>query len=317
MRGVFLDLDTMAPDDLSLSKLQDSLPDWQFFPTTPPEETAERIRGAQIVVVQKVVIDEYILNQADSLKMICVAATGTNNVDLQAAASRNIPVCNVQGYADGSVPQHVFAMALALVTRLFDYHMDVQKGKWPKSQNFCFLDYPIRELANMTLGLVGTGHLGSTVARIGEGFGMKVLLSERPGKGAQSGRIPFHDLLKQADIISLHCPLNEHTKDLIGEKELAMMKNDAILINTARGGIVNEQALADALRHGIIGAAGIDVVSTEPPVNGNPLLADDIPNLIVTPHVAWGSREARQCVIDQVALNIHGFLNGEPKNVVT
>lgn len=315
MRGVFLDLDTMAPNDLDLKTMETVLPEWRFYNRTVPKQTLERIRGSQVTVVQKAVLDEPILNQADSLRLICVAATGTNNVDLKAAARLNIPVCNVQGYAASAVPQHVFALALTLVTRLFDYNAAVRKGRWPRSKNFCFLDYPIRELAGMTLGIIGFGNLGRTVARIGEGFGMKILVSERPGGVAQPGRVPLIELLAQSDIVTLHCSLTENTKGLIGKKELALMKRDAILINTARGGIVDEKELVDALRSGVIGGAGFDVLSAEPPVNGNPLLSNDIPNLIVTPHVAWGSRQARQCIIDEVVLNIEAFLRGELHNL--
>lgn len=316
MRGVFLDLDTMAPDDLDLSGMETVLPEWQSYSSTAPEQTAERLRDAQVAVVQKVVLDERILSDARSLKLVCVAATGTNNVDLKAAARLNIPVCNVQNYAAGAVPQHVFALALALVTRLFDYHLAVREGRWAKSRNFCFLDYPIRELSGMTLGIIGFGSLGRAVARIGEGFGMKILVSERPGGGPQEGRLPLEEILARSDIVTLHCPLTERTRNMIGAKELALMKRQGILINTARGGLVDEPALADALRKGVIGGAGFDVLSVEPPVAGNPLLSDDIPNLILTPHVAWGSHEARQRVIDEVVLNIRAFLGGECRNRV-
>lgn len=316
MRGVFLDLDTMASADLDLTKMETVLPQWQSYDLTAPEQALERLRGAQIAVVQKAQLDEKVLNKTDALKLICVAATGTNNVDVTTAAKRKIPVCNVRHYAAGAVPQHVFALALALVTRLLDYHSAVREGRWPTSKVFCFLDYPIRELSGMTLGIIGFGNLGRAVARIGEGFGMKILVAERPGGVAQPGRVPLADLLTQSDIVTLHCPLTEHTQDLIGPKELALMKRDAILINAARGGLVDENALADALRNRVIGGAGIDVLSVEPPVAGNPLLSNDIPNLIVTPHVAWGSREARQRIIDEVVLNIQAFLRGEPRNQV-
>jgi glycerate dehydrogenase len=316
MRGVFLDLDTMAPQDLNVRSLETVLPAWQSYHLTTPEQRLERIRGCQVVVVQKVALDAAILHHADALRLICVAATGTNNVDLQAAERRHIPVCNVRHYAMGAVPQHVFALTLSLVTRLFDYHGAVREGRWPQSKHFCLLDYPIRELAGMTLGIIGFGNLGRTVARIGEGFGMNILVSERPGGAAQPGRVPLTALLAQSDVVTLHCPLTEQTKGLIGQQELALMKQDALLINTARGGIVDERALAEALREGVIGGAGCDVLSVEPPVDGNPLLSHDIPNLIVTPHVAWGSRAARQRIIDEVVLNIQAFLRGEPRNQI-
>lgn len=316
MRGVFLDLDTMAPADLDLARLRATLSSWELHPHTAPEQIPERTRDAQVVVVQKAILDEGVLRQTDSLRLICVAATGTNNVDLKASAKLDIPVCNVRGYAGGAVPQHVFALALSLATRLFDYHTAVQEGRWRKSRNFCFLEYPIRELSGMTLGIVGFGDLGRAVARIGEGFGMKVLVWQRPNGEVKHGRVLLAELLRQSDIVTLHCPLTEQTRHLIGEKELAFMKRNAILINTARGGLVDEQALANALRQGIIGGAGFDVLSVEPPTDGNPLLAGDVPNLILTPHVAWGSREARQRILDEVILNILAFLRGEVRNRV-
>lgn len=316
-RGVFLDLNTMAPDDLDLTRLERIVPQWRSYDSTAPGQTLERIDGAEIVVVQKTVLDESVLTNANALKLICVAATGTNNVDLKTAARRKIPVCNVRGYAAGAVPQHVFVLALALVTRLIDYDAAVRAGRWPTSQLFCFLDYPIRELSGMTLGIIGFGNLGRTVARIGEAFGMKVLVAQRPGGDPSPGRLALPQLLAQSDIVTLHCPLTEHTRGLIGANELALMKRDAILINAARGGLVDEAALADALRKGVIGGAGVDVLSAEPPTAGNPLLDKDIPNLIVTPHVAWGSREARQRIIDEVVLNIEAFLRGELRSQVS
>jgi glycerate dehydrogenase len=316
MKGVFLDLDTMAPADLDLAGLEGVLPEMRFYDRTAPEEVAERLRGVEVAVVQKVVLTGDLLKQADALRMICVAAAGTNNVDIKAAAELGIPVSNVRGYASDTVSQHVFALILALATSLCDYHDAVRGGRWQQSANFCFLDYPIRELSGMTLGIVGYGNLGQAVARIAEAFGMRVLVSQRIGGEPQPGRVSLDELLERSDVVTLHCPLTEQTRNLIGREQLARMKNDALLINTARGGLVDEVALVEALHNGVIGGAGFDVLTTEPPVNGNPLLADDIPNLIVTPHVAWGSREARQRVIDECVLNIRAFLAGEARNPV-
>jgi glycerate dehydrogenase len=203
-----------------------------------------------------------------------------------------------------------------LSTRLLDYQQAVRRGHWQACEQFCFLDYPIREIAGKTLGIVGYGGLGQAVARLGEAFGMEVLIAARPGTPPAAERYALAWLLPRVDVLSLHCPLTPETRGLIGVDELALMKRDALLINTARGGIVDELALAHALRSGSIGGAGIDVLTSEPPVAGNPLLAGDIPNLMVTPHVAWASREARQRIVELVAHNISGFLVGYPRNVV-
>jgi glycerate dehydrogenase len=236
-------------------------------------------------------------------------------VDLAAARECGITVSNVRGYCTQSVVQHVFALIFALTTRLCEYRDEVRAGRWQRSRQFCLMDHPIRELAGRTLGIVGFGELGHAVACAAECFGMCVLVAERRGVAAREGRQSFETVLAQSDVLSLHCPLNEHTRGLLGASELALMKPDALLINTARGGIVDEQALADALRAGRLGGAGMDVLGTEPPVSGNPLIALDIPNLIVTPHTAWASREARQRVLDEIAANIHAFRAGTPRNV--
>jgi glycerate dehydrogenase len=189
-------------------------------------------------------------------------------------------------------------------------------GRWQQARQFCLLDYPIRELKGKTLGIIGYGELGQSVAGIAQAFGMKILVAQRPGGAAQADRVPLDTLLPQVDILSLHCPLTPATQGLIGARELALMKHDAVLINTARGGIVDEQALVETLRAGHLGGAGVDVLTEEPPVNGNPLLAADIPNLIVTPHSAWASRETRQRVVHEVVANIRAFLHGAPRSLV-
>lgn len=314
-RAVFLDAATLDRGDIDWSPLE-AVADCERYRTTAPGEVPGRIAGAQVVITNKVVLDAATLARAPELGLVCVAATGTNNVDLQAARGAGIPVCNVRDYGTPSVAQHVFALILALSTRLLDYDRAVRNGAWRGAENFCLLDFPIAELAGKRLGIVGYGVLGSAVARLGEAFGMELLIAQRPGGEPRPGRLPLQALLPEVDVLSLHCPLTEQTRGLIGARELAAMKPSALLINTARGGLVDEQALADALRRGVIAGAGFDVLSTEPPREGNPLLAPDIPNLIVTPHIAWASRESRQRLLAQVAENIRGWSEGRPRHVV-
>ncbi len=317
MLGVFLDRDSLDCGDLDFSGLDRILPDLRYYPATTPDQVAARIAEADVVISNKVVLDATALHGAPRLRLICVAATGLNNIDLAVAKSRGVTVCNCRGYGTAAVVQHVFALLLALVTGLPDYRRAVREGQWQRASQFCLLDFPIRELAGKTLGIIGHGELGRGVARVAEAFGMRVLIAQRPGAvEEQEGRIPLPLLLPQVDVLSLHCPLTLETRGLIGAWELALMRRDAILINTARGGLVDEALLADALRQGALGGAGVDVLSLEPPVAGNPLLASDIPNLIVTPHCAWGSRESRQRLVGQLAENIAGFLNGALVRVV-
>ena len=312
MRTVFLDFASLFPADLDESALHAALPELVLYQATPEESVAERIRDAEAVITNKVVLTADLLAASPRLKLILIAATGTDNVDLQAAARLGITVCNCQGYGTASVAQHALALMLALAIRLPAYQRAVAAGDWNRSPHFCLMDYPIMELAGKRLGIVGYGELGQTVARLAQALGMQVLLAARPGAEAAPGRLPLAELLPQVDVLSLHCPLTEATRGLIGVKELAAMPRHSLLINTARGGLVEEAALAQALRDGIIAGAGVDVLSEEPPVNGNPLLATDLPNLIVTPHSAWGSREARQRMLEQIAENARGYLEGKP-----
>ena len=317
MLGVFLDRDSLDRNDLDFSGLDRVLPNWRYYPATAPAEVAARIEEAEVVISNKVALDAAAIRQASRLKLIGVAATGVNNVDLPAAIARGITVCNCRGYGTPAVVQHVFALLLALYTRWPDYQQAARDGRWQRASQFCLLDFPIRELAGKTLGIIGYGELGQGVARVAEAFGMRVLVAERPGAvDATEERVPLPILLPQVDVLSLHCPLTPETRGLIGAWELALMRRDAILINTARGGLVDEALLADALRRGALGGAGVDVLSLEPPVDGNPLLAPDIPNLIVTPHCAWGSRESRQRLVGQLAENIQSWLDGAPVRVV-
>lgn len=245
-----------------------------------------------------------------------ISATGTNNIDLAAARERGIVVANCHGYGTPSVAQHTLALLLALATRLPDYQQAVRSGRWQQSSQFCLLDFPIVELEGKTLGLLGHGELGGAVARLAEAFGMRVLLGQLPGRPARADRLPLGELLPRVDALTLHCPLTEDTRGMLGAAELALMKPGAFLVNTARGGLVDEQALADALRGGRLGGAATDVLSVEPPRNGNPLLAPDIPRLIVTPHNAWGSREARQRIVGQLAENAEAWKAGRALRVV-
>lgn len=313
-RGVFLDLASLDLGDLDRARLLASCDHWDLHDQTPPSRRLQRLATAEVAVSNKVVLDRELLQGCPGLRLIVVAATGTNNVDLQAAADLGMAVANVTGYATPSVVQHVFALILALTTRLPDYQAAVRAGAWQRSEQFCLLDYPIRELAGLTLGIVGHGELGRGVARVAQAFGMEVWLSQRPGGPPQAGRWPLAELLPRVDVLSLHCPLTPETRNLIGPAELALMRTDALLINTARGGIVDEQALGQALRSGTIGGAGVDVLSLEPPREGNPLLAPDIPNLILTPHIAWASRQSRQRLLDEVAANILAFRQGEARH---
>ena len=315
--GVFLDKASLDQGELNFAHLELSLDEWQVHDACSGDQVAKRIKAAEVVVSNKVVLTAEHIAQAKNLKLICVAATGTNNVDLNAAQVHGVTVCNVRSYATPSVVQHVFALILNLLRHIPDYQRAIQEGRWQQSDQFCLLDFPIAELQEKVLGIVGYGELGQAVAKMAECFGMQVLVAQRPGSNSiTTGRVPLEKLLPQIDILSLHCPLSDNTRGLIGKQELQLMKHDALLINTARGGIVDEMALAEALRHGQIGGAGIDVLSQEPPQE-NPLFAVDLKNLILTPHIAWASRAARQRLLDQVADNITAFYAGTAQNVVT
>ena len=307
MKAVFLDAKTLG-DDVDLSPIESVTGGLERYDWTAPEQVLERIRGFDTVLVNKVVLSGQHFEACPELTTIAVVATGLNNIDLAAAKDHGIKVMNVTNYGRATVAQHTMALMLTLATRLLDYSRDVQAGHWGRSDMFCLMDHPIMELEGRTLGIVGYGDLGQGVAERAAAFGMKVVLGARPGQGAgvvdDYPRIPLEELLPRVDVLSLHCLLTDETRDLIGARELKLMKPDSLLINTSRGGLVNEQALADALRAGEIGGAGFDVLTEEPPRHGNPLLAGDIPNLIITPHSAWASREARQRIVGITAVNL-------------
>ena len=294
--------------------------DWIEYPKSTPGQVIERLQGATIAIVNKLPLPAAAVDALKSLKMVAVMATGTNIVDLDACRQRGIVVSNIRGYADHTVPEHALALLLALSRNLVAWRATVQAGRWQQSDQFCLFDHPIRDLHGATLGLVGSGSLGNGVARLAEAFGMRVLRAERKGASVlRPGHTEFDEVLRQADAISLHCPLTPETQGLIGEAELRSMKPTALLINTARGGLVDEAALIRALREGWIAGAGFDVITTEPPPAGHPMLDSELlalPNFLLTPHVAWSSRPAMQVLADQLVDNIEAFAAGQPKNRV-
>lgn len=314
--AVFLDHHSLDLGDLDLSALEQQFDRLQIHAASAPKQVSERLKDASVVISNKVMLDAAALAANPQVKLILLAATGTNNVDLAAARAQGITVCNCQGYGTPSVAQHTLALLLALATRLCDYQQAVKDGAWAKASQFCLLDFPIVELEGKTLGLLGHGELGGAVARLAEAFGMRVLSGQIPGRPARADRLALDELLPQVDALTLHCPLNEQTRHMIGARELALLKPGALVVNTARGGLIDEQALADALRSGHLGGAATDVLSVEPPVNGNPLLAADIPRLIITPHSAWGAVESRQRIVGQLAENAQAFFAGQPRRVV-
>ncbi len=281
---------------------------WTNFPTTSPDQVAERLGPATIAITNKIPVRADALAKAKSLRLIAVAATGTDIIDLAACRSRNILVQNIRNYANASLPEHVFALILALRRNLFAYRADVESGRWQRAEHFCLLDHPIRDLAGSTLGVVGFGALGKAVAALGLAFDMRVLAFDVQPVGGPG--------VEAASLEKLHVPLSPGTASLIGARELARIQPNCLLINTARGGLVDEQALADALRAGRIGGAGFDVLSVEPPHAGNPLLALRLPNFVLTPHIAWASAQAMQGLADQLIDNLESFVAGTPRNVV-
>lgn len=316
--AVFLDLDTMGAGDLDLAPLADAVGgSLEVYGGTEPAEVAERIAGARLVFLNKVKLGRAEIEAAGRLGFVGLTATGVDNIDLAAASEHGIVVANIRDYCTQSVVQHVMGVMLALTHRFAEYTALVAAGDWEQAGNFCLLDYSIRELAGRRLGIVGHGALGSGVARMGEALGMEVLISERPGADEiRTGRHPFEEVLTEADVLSLHCPLTEANRGMIGAGELERMKPDAILINTARGALVDTAALAAALAEGRIAGAGIDVLPQEPPVDGDPLLDYRGDNLILTPHIAWAARESRQRAIEELAANARAWLAGESRNRV-
>lgn len=326
MRSVFLDYATVSTGDLDSSSLERVCPTLTIHDVTPPAAIAERIDGVAVVLLNKVRITRELIAGAPALRLIALAATGTDNVDLEAARERGVAVCNIRDYCTPSVVQHVLGAILALTHRFADYSRLVKEGRWGESPQFTMLDFPIRELTGRTLGVVGYGALGRAVAAVcQQALGMQVLVAQRAGSDAKDAgaapvedglarggtrRLPLAALLPQVDVLTLHCPLTPATRGLLGATQLALMKPDAVIVNTARGALIDLQALAGALRAGRLGGAAIDVLPEEPPVGGSPLFAPDLPNLIVTPHIAWAARESRQRALEEMAANVADFLAG-------
>jgi glycerate dehydrogenase len=297
---VFLDRSTLIAD----LRIPDFDHVWVEHPESAPEEVAENLWRATVAITNKAPITRAVLEACPKLRLVAVAATGVNNVDLAACREKGVVVCNIRGYAEHTVPEHVFMMLLALRRNL-------------RASRFCLFDHEMHDLHGSTLGLIGHGNVGAGVERLARAFGMEVLIAEH--KGAETirpGRVPFDEVLARADQISLHTPLTEATRSLIGVREIGLMKRNAVLINTARGGVVDEVALVSALKTRRIAGAGFDVLSVEPPAAGNPLLDLDLPNFLLTPHVAWSSREAMQALADQLLDNIEAFVRGEERNRV-
>lgn len=290
---------------------------WIEFDATTPDEVADRLREATVAITDGVPVTRETIAQAPRLRLIAVAATGYDHIDLAACAERDITVCNIRDWAV-SVPEHVFALILALRRRLIPYREAVRAGEWQRTDAYALVLDPLPlALAGTTLGLVGHGALGQRVETIARAFGMEVLIAERRGHAPRPGRTVLDEVLRRSDVLVLLCPLTEETRGLIGIRELALTKPEAILVNCARGAIVDGDALLAALRNGTLAGAGIDVLKEEPPVHGDPLLEADLPNLIVTPHVAWVSRQSQELLARQLIANIEGWWAGTPRNVVS
>jgi glycerate dehydrogenase len=309
MKAVFLDFDTVSNGDLDIAALSTAVDELRLFGSNDPQ-TAERILDVEAVLLNKAELSRELIRGAPGLKLIAVAGTGTNNIDVAAARELGVAVCNVRGYCTASVTQHAWGLILSLTQHLSEYGRLASDGSWTRNEMLTVLSHPIRELDGRIFGVVGWGELGRGAARIAEAFGMQVVIANRRGRSPAPGRMELDELLAVADIVSLHCPLDESTRGMMGKRQFTLMKPGALLINTARGALVDGYALAAALKEGRLAGAGIDVLPHEPPSEDDPLLDPAIPNLILTPHVAWAAREARQRCLDEMAANIRDFREG-------
>lgn len=318
-RVTFLDFDSTSRDDLDLSRLQNSCDALTLWPHTRPDQLSAHIADTDVIISNKVVLNAELLQKYQQrIKLICVAATGTNNIDLQAAKKLGIPVTNVRDYGSQSVAEHAIGLLFNLSRQINAYQQSIAQGDWQRSNSFCLLDHPITELAGKTFAVIGYGTLGQATARLAQALGMKLLIAEREdAEIIRPDRVPLDTLFNEADVISLHCPLTEQTRDLVNAKRLRQMKRSAFLLNTARGGIVNENDLLIALQQEEIAGAAIDTLEQEPPGDDSVLLSTTPPNLIITPHIAWASQRARQTLIDQIADIIAAWQQGKLINEVT
>jgi len=316
-RIVFLDRETISAD---IKLMQANVThEWICYDRTPADLVVERLQGAQIAITNKVAIRHEMLSELPDLEMISICATGHDIVDIDACCDRKIVVANVRGYAINTVPEHTFALIFALRRNIMGYRQDVIDGKWQQSSQFCFHTHEIKDLAGATLGIIGDGVIGQAVATIGRALGMKPVFASRKGLGRIGALYrPFDEVIEKSDIITLHVPLVPETRNLISTAEFESMQQRPIIVNTARGGLVDEAALVDALDRGLISGAGFDVLTCEPPTPDNPVLSVlERFNVIVTPHIAWASKEAMQALWTQTITNVENFLNGKPSNNLT
>ena len=308
---VFLDTDTMAGADLSVLQIEGT--QLRCYPTTSAAEVSKRIHNASIVISNKVVLNAAILAAAPQLRLICIAATGTNNVDLAAATAQGIQVCNVQDYALGAVPQHAMALLLALNNQIWQQQQAVLSGKWSQSPVFCLHQQPVQSLQGKIFTVVGYGGLGQATAQLAKAFGMQICLAERPDASTiRPGRVAFREALAKADVVSLHCPAQANMPPLLGCEQLSWLKPSALLINTARGALIDEAALLLALQQGRLAGAALDVLTQEPPPADHPFLTGALPNLLLSPHIAWATTESMQLLLQQLAENILAYIAGSP-----
>ncbi len=308
---VFLDTDTLAGTDLTALRLPGT--HLRGYPTTAAAEVPARIRDATVVISNKVSLSATDMAGASRLRLICVAATGTNNVDIAAATAQGIQVCNVQDYALGAVPQHAMALLLALNNQILLQHQAVLQRQWSQSPVFCLHQRPVQSLQGKTFTVVGYGGLGQATAQLAQAFGMQICIAERPdATHIRPGRLAFREALACADVVSLHCPAKAHQPPLLGAEQLRWLKPTALLLNTARGALIDEQALLLALQQGWLAGAALDVLTQEPPPSDQPLLHAALPNLLLSPHVAWATTESMQLLVQQLAENILAFIAGSP-----
>ena len=319
MHAVFLDYKTVDAGDLDLESIRAVLPEIKVYPYSTEAEVLDRIQGIEVAIANKIEFDSKVFDYADKLKLICVTATGTNNIDLDSAEKAGVTICNIRDYCTESVTQHVLLSILSLSHSYFDYMHSIQSGEWQEGSGFSLLEHPIKELSGKKLGIVGFGVLGKCVAKAASILGMETLICESFNPDKPDGslhRVGFDELLRESDVVSLHCPLTEETDGIFNDDAFEKMKSSAILINTARGGLVNDQALIKAIENKSIAGAAIDVLDQEPPDSDHPLMKKNYKNLIITPHIAWAARESRQRALDRIADNVEAFMKGKPINVV-